>query len=70
MVPLADDVVALLQALPRWVGGDYLFTHNGGKAPATVSSQAKASLDARMLRTLRALARMRGDNRKSSSSRS
>ena len=62
MVPLADDVVALLHGLPRWVAGDYLFTHNGGKAPATVSSQAKASLDARMLRTLRALARMRGDS--------
>jgi integrase len=62
MVPLADAVVALLHGLPRWVGGDYLFTHSGGKHPATVSSQAKASLDARILRTLRALARMRGDN--------
>jgi integrase len=58
--------MATLEELPRWVGGDFLFSTNGGKTPVNGFSKAKSRLDHRMLRTLRALARMRGDDPKGS----
>jgi integrase len=61
-VPLSDDVVALLAGLPRWAGGDFLFSTTGGKTPVSGFSKAKVRLDRRMLRTLRAMARSRGDD--------
>jgi integrase len=48
IVPLSDDVLALLQELPRWVGGDFLFSSSGGRRPATAFSGAKAQLNALM----------------------
>jgi integrase len=61
-VPLTDDVLALLRTLPRFVGGDYLFTTTGGRKPVNGFSNVKKELDRRMLRTLEALARLRGDD--------
>lgn len=61
-VPLTDDMLAILDQLPRFKGGDFLFSVTGGKAPVWASAKVKAKLDARMLRSLRALARMRGQD--------
>jgi integrase len=61
IVPLSDDACALLETLPRFAGSDYLFTLNG-KKPVWFGHKMKRRLDARMKRTLRALARGHGDN--------
>jgi integrase len=65
IVPLSDDVMALLETLPRWSGGDFLFSSNAGKAAVNGFSKAKRRLDRRMLLILRAMARMRGDDPRS-----
>jgi integrase len=61
-VPLSDTACALLESLPRFRKGDHLFSTTFGEAPVNGFSKAKTRLDGRMLRTLRALARQRGDN--------
>lgn len=61
-VPLSADVLALLEKLPRWKGSDFLFSSNGGKAPVNGFSKAKRRLDRRMLLSVRAIARMRGED--------
>jgi integrase len=61
-VPLTDEMLALLQALPRFAGDGYLFSTDVGKKPIWMSSKVKQRLDRRMLRTLRAIARRRGDD--------
>jgi integrase len=45
LVPLSDDVMELLNELPRWAGGDYLFSARGGRRPVAAFSGAKAQLD-------------------------
>ena len=62
IVPLSDDAIAVLDTLPRFKMGNYLFSSTFGKTPINGFSKAKERLDARMLRTLRALARTRGDD--------
>jgi integrase len=62
VVPITDDIAAILKSLPRFRSGDYLFSVTFGKTPVWVSDKVKKRLDARMLRTLRALARRRGDD--------
>jgi integrase len=62
VVPLTPQMLAALEKLPQFVGGDFLFSRKAGKTPAVMSAEVKAALDARMLRTLRALARQRGDD--------
>jgi integrase len=59
-VPLTDDMLAILEQLPRFKGGDFLFSANGGRKPVWASTKVKKKLDARMLRSLRAFERMRG----------
>jgi integrase len=44
LVPLTDDMRALLATLPRWVAGDFLFSMDGTK-PFGGISKAKARLD-------------------------
>ena len=63
-VPLCDAACAIIERLPRFAGCDFIFTTTG-TIPISGFSKAKARLDARMLRTLRALARMRGDDPRS-----
>ncbi len=63
VVPLTDDVIAILQSLPRFRKGDHLFTTTFGVKPVNGFSKAKERLDRRMLRSWRALARARGDDR-------
>jgi integrase len=59
VVPLCDDALAILQSLPQ--KGDFLFSIDG-RGPARFGSAHKNRLDARMLRTLGALARRRGED--------
>ena len=45
LVPLSGDSVALLNELPRFAGGDYLFSTRAGRNPVNGFSKAKARLD-------------------------
>jgi integrase len=62
VVPLTPDMLVLLEASPRFAQGDYLFSTTLGVRPVWISDKVKKALDQRMLRTLRALARVRGDD--------
>ena len=48
VVPLTDDVIAILEALPRFKKGDYLFSTTFGAKPVNGFSKAKAKLDGAM----------------------
>ena len=61
-IPLTDDMLAILDALPKFNSGDYLFSTTFGKKPVWINDKIKKRLDTRMLRSLRALARMRGED--------
>ena len=61
-VPLTADLLTLLEKLPRFNQGRYLFSTTNGVSPVWMGSKPKERLDRRMLRTLRALARKRGDD--------
>src|SRR6267143_221406 len=56
------ETFAVLDALPRFKGGKYLFSTTDGASPVWMGTKPKERLDRRMLRTLRALARKRGDD--------
>jgi integrase len=62
LVPLTDDMIKVLDSLPRFRTGDFLFSTTFGAKPVWMSDKIKRQLDARMLRTLRAMARRRGDD--------
>jgi integrase len=62
LVPLSSDAQALLATLPRFRRGDHLFSACFGERPTLQFHAAKARLDALMLRYLRALARLRGND--------
>jgi integrase len=51
-VPLTDDVVAILNALPRFKSGDHLFSASFGVKPINNFVKAKANLDRAMLAEL------------------
>jgi integrase len=61
-VPLTDDLAALFESLPNFNGGPYWFSTTNGEKPVWMSTKVKQRLDERMLRTLRALARSRGED--------
>jgi hypothetical protein len=61
-VPLAEDILAVIDSLPRFKGGEFLFSTTRGATPVWMGSKIKDRLDARMLRTLKASARTRGDD--------
>jgi integrase len=50
-VPLTADMLALLEKLPRWKSGDFLFSTNGGKKPVNGWTKCKREIDHRMLLT-------------------
>ena len=60
-VQLSDAACMALEGLPRFTGCDYIFTATG-EGPVWLGDKIKKRLDQRMLRTLRALARERGDD--------
>jgi len=47
IVPMSDDLVALLEDVPRWTRGDYLFTTTEGLKPVSFQTKVKARLDQR-----------------------
>jgi integrase len=62
LVPLSGDALVIIAALPRFRRGDYVFSFSFGETPALVLHSAKRRLDSLMLRYLRALARLRGED--------
>jgi hypothetical protein len=62
LVPLTDDARAVIASLPKFKTGPFLFSTTFGAKPTVISDKAKSRLDARMLRTLKAMARKRGDD--------
>jgi integrase len=62
IVPLTDDVLALLKELPRFKHGVHLFSTTFGVRPTRINEKNKAKIDTRMLRTLKAMARTRGED--------
>jgi len=61
-VPLTPDILSLLEILPRFKNGRYLFSTTAGRSPTWIGTKVKDRLDSRMLLTLRALAKCRGEN--------
>jgi len=61
-VPLTADILSLLSELPRFNGGDYLFSSTNGATPVWLTNRAKKRIDARMTLTLRAIAQSRGED--------
>ena len=59
LVPLSQKVQDIVASLPKL--GPYLFTFDG-RRPLTMTSNIKLDLDRRMLLTLKALARQRGED--------
>jgi len=53
IVPLSDDALVVLESLPRFNGGDYLFSVSNGRAPVRAFSAAKRLFDAEILKVLR-----------------
>jgi integrase len=62
IVPITDDIKAILDSLPRFNKGNYLFSTTSGTKPVWMSSFVKTRLDKWMRRTLKALARSRGED--------
>jgi integrase len=61
-VPLTDGMLQIIGKLPDFREGSYLFSTTFGDTPAWMTDKVKRRIDARMLRTLRALARLHGDH--------
>ena len=62
LVPITAAIQEVIASLPRHRGGKYLFSLSDGKRPLSITGPIKADLDRRMLRTLRAMARRRGED--------
>jgi Arm DNA-binding domain len=62
LVPLTPDMLKLLETVPQFHKGSHLFSTTFGEKPVWIGDKIKKQLDGRMLRTLRALARKRGDD--------
>jgi integrase len=62
LVPLSSAAQEVLASLPRYRGAPFLFSFNAGKRPVAMATPAKRDLDRRMLRTLKAMARRRGED--------
>jgi hypothetical protein len=62
IVPLTDDILRVINSLPRFESGEFLFSSDFGRNAVWMGTRVKERLDERMLRTLRAMARKRGDD--------
>jgi integrase len=64
IVPLTDDMVTLLESLPRPAKpkGDFVFSLNAGESAVWVTDKVKGRLDTAMLAALREAAEARGDD--------
>lgn len=59
---LSAEAAAILTVTPRGNGGPFVFSTTGGRRPISGFSKAKKLLDRHMLWTLRAMARVRGQD--------
>jgi integrase len=62
LVPITDEIADIIEGLPKFKSGKHLFSTTFGKKAVHVGDKVKQHVDARMLRTLRALAKRRGDD--------
>jgi len=62
LVPLSSAAQEVIASLPRIKNGKFLFSLSAGKRPLAMTGPIKADLDKRMERTLKALARRRGED--------
>jgi len=62
LVPLTQEMQEIIASAPRVRGGPFLFSYKAGKSPVTMTGPMKRDLDQRMLRTLKAMARRRGED--------
>jgi integrase len=62
VVPLVGAAVEILEQLPRFQRSDFLFSASAGKHRSRVFHEIKLALDRRMLRSLQAMARVRGES--------
>jgi integrase len=53
VVPLSDDAIKILESLPRFNSGDFLFSTTFGKSPVNGFSKGKARFDTAILAKLR-----------------
>jgi integrase len=53
LLPLTSDMIEILENLPRFDGGDFIFSNKSGAMPMAVTDKVKARLDAAMLAELR-----------------
>jgi integrase len=63
VVPLSDDIIAILQSLPTFRKGDHVFSSTFGQTATNNFCRAKRRLDREMLLSWRALGRARGLDR-------
>jgi Arm DNA-binding domain len=61
-VPLTAEILEILESLPLFKKGDYLFSMTHGEKPSWIGDKVKKVIDERMVHTLKALARQRGDD--------
>jgi integrase len=61
-VPLTPDIIAIVEALPKFKKGKFLFSTTAGKTSTWIGTKIKQRLDRRMLLTLKALAKRRGED--------
>jgi integrase len=61
LVPLTPDMVAVINNLPRFDGGDFIFSNSLGVKPSTITDKVKKRIDKMMLLELRQAAKQRGD---------
>ena len=52
VVPLTDDVLALLDGLPRFKRGDHVFSTTAGERPTMITDKIKQKIDATMAQEL------------------
>jgi integrase len=62
LVPLSSAAQEVIASLPRYRGAPFLFSFNAGKRSVAMATPGKRDLDRRMLRTLKAMVRRRGDD--------
>jgi integrase len=62
VVPLTAKMMTIIRGLPRFSGGEFLFTSKDGSCAATGFSPMKTKLDRLMLEELRKIAEERGED--------
>lgn len=62
LVPLTQALRDVIASVPRIKGAPFLFSFKAGQRPMMMTAAIKSDLDRRMLKTLRAMARRRGED--------